>query len=323
MKRRNVCSHGGKRPVGGNVIGESGKDGLLYGRILKGIGGFYYVDEGGGGSLWECRLRGRFRREKQEVLPGDMVSFAVVDKGKRKGIVEAVEPRKNRLIRPTVANVDQALVVLAADSPPPDLWLLDRLLLMIDAEDVEPLICWNKIDLVSEGELEGYRKPYEATGVAQVATSAETLVGVDALSERLKGRTTVLAGPSGVGKSSLLNQIEPGIALKTGEVSDKLGRGRHATRHVEWIPLSMGGWVADTPGFSQIVMPDIITSDKLALYFPEFEPYLEGCRFRSCLHDQEQDCGISQGVRDGGIDGGRYRRYLAFLQELTDRETRY
>ena len=275
------------------------------------------------GFLWECRLRGRFRREKQEVLPGDLVLFAVMDKAKRKGVVEAVELRKNRLLRPPVANVDQALIVLAADYPQPDLWLLDRLLLMIQAEGISPLLCWNKEDLAGDGELEAYRKPYEAAGVDQLVTCALNGTGVSLLAGKLAGRTTVLAGPSGVGKSSLLNQIEPGIALKTGEISDKLGRGRHTTRHVEWLPLTLGGWVADTPGFSQMVMPETVTSATLADYYLEFDPYLEGCRFRSCLHEQEHDCGISQGVRDGEIDEGRYRRYLAFLHELKERESRY
>jgi ribosome biogenesis GTPase len=219
--------------------------------------------------------------------------------------------------------VEQALIVLASDQPQPDLWLLDRLLVMIRAEDIEPLLCWNKEDLAGVGEMENFLKPYEAAGVTQMVTCALNGIGVPSLAEKLAGRMTVLAGPSGVGKSSLLNHIEPGISLKTGEISDKLGRGKHTTRHVEWIPLSIGGWVADTPGFSQMFMPESVTSDTLADYFTEFEPYLEDCRFRSCLHDQENDCGVSAGVREGAIDEGRYRRYLVFLEELRDREKRY
>ena len=270
--------------------------------------------------MWECRLRGRFRREKQEVLPGDLVDFGVVDAEKRKGVVEGVKPRKNRLVRPPVANVDQALIVLAADYPQPDLWLLDRLLVMIIAEGIQPLLCWNKEDLAGLGGLEALMKPYEAAGVDQLATCALSGLGVSLLHRKLSGRTTVLAGPSGVGKSSLLNLIKPGIALKIGEISEKLGRGRHTTRHVEWIPLSNGGWVADTPGFSQMLIPDSVTSKGLADYYPEFDPFLEACRFRSCLHRQPQDCGVSQGVQEGAIDEGRYQRYLSFLQELQDRE---
>ena len=321
-------------------IGESGKktndagypvsdktngDTRLYGRVLKGVGGFYTVDAGGPGGpeYWECRLRGRFRREKQEVLPGDLVAFGAVDEAARQGIVEEVKPRSNRLLRPPVANVDQALIVLASDQPQPDLWLLDRLLIMILAEDIQPLLCWNKDDLASREGLEEYMKPYGAAGVAQLATCALDGAGVPELAEKLAGRTTVLAGPSGVGKSSLLNRIEPGIALKTGEISDKLGRGRHTTRHVEWIPLGIGGWVADTPGFSQLLMPEKVTSGALAEYYPEFGPFAGDCRFRSCLHEQDRDCGVSLGVQEGKIDEGRYRRYRTLLKELKEREKTY
>ena len=295
------------------------------GRVLKGVGGFYTVDEIGPGAAghWECRLRGRFRREMQEVLPGDIVAFETVDEATRRGVVEEVKPRRNRLIRPPVANVDQALIVLASDQPQPDLWLLDRLLIMIKAEDVQPLICWNKEDLAGLGELDLYLKPYEAAGVSQLVTNAVNGSGVRELGDRLAGRTTVLAGPSGVGKSSLLNLIEPGIALKTGEVSDKLGRGKHTTRHVEWIPLTIGGWVADTPGFSRLLMPESVASSSLVDYYPEFEAPAADCRFRSCLHDQEKDCGVSQAAREGTIDEGRYKRYLAFLEELKEREATY
>ncbi|MCL2166159.1 MAG: GTPase RsgA, partial [Clostridiales bacterium] len=156
------------------------------------------MDDGGGaGLLWECRLRGRFRREKQDVLPGDFVLFEVVDESTRKGVVEEILPRKNRLVRPTVANVDQSLIVMAADYPQPDLWLLDRLLLMIQAEEIEPLLCWNKEDLAGIGELDEYQKPYEAAGVNQLVTCALNGLGVSQLGEKLAGRTTVLAGPSG------------------------------------------------------------------------------------------------------------------------------
>ncbi len=307
------------------IIEESQKAELRQGRILKGFGGFYYIqeDHDGGKSLWECRLRGRFRREKQEVLAGDLVAFASVDEAKRKGVVEEVLPRKNRLLRPPVANVDQALVVLAVDWPQPDMWLLDRLLIMILAEGIEPLLCWNKEDLAKDSMLRGLTAPYEAAGIAQLATCALSGQGIAALSLHLAGKTTVLAGPSGVGKSSLLNQVEPGIMLKTGDLSDKLGRGKHTTRHVEWLPLSIGGWVADTPGFSQIFLPEKVAAAELANYYPEFAPYRENCRFRSCLHHQEQDCSVRQAVADKSIDQGRYQRYITFLQEIQERDKKY
>jgi len=270
-------------------------------------------------ALWVCRLRGRFRREKQDILPGDLVTFTVTDEGGRIGVIESVLPRVNRLSRPTVANTDNALIVMAVDSPKPDLWLLDRLLLIVAAQEISPILCWNKADLAEEGSLEQLIKPYEAAGIAQVVTSAVKETGLDDLSRLLAHKSTVLAGQSGVGKSSLLNMIIEGISLKTGEISERIGRGRHTTRHVEWIPLTGGGWVADTPGFSQITMPESIMPDTLAAYYDDFDPFLEGCRFRSCRHDQEQDCGVSLAAREGDLDEGRYNRYLSFLQEIKDR----
>jgi ribosome biogenesis GTPase len=309
------------------------------GRVLPGFGGFYYIQEDRRAIpenhkdiqadhkaeqiLWECRLRGRFRRENQEVLPGDLVAFAPVNELKRKGVVERVLPRKNRLLRPPVANVDQALVVLAMGWPPPDLWLLDRLLLMIFAEGIEPLLCWNKEDLAGDRKPAELMAPYEAAGIPQLVTCALTGQGIDALSGRLAGKATVLAGASGVGKSSLLNRAEPSVRLKTGEISDKLGRGKHTTRHVEWIPLSIGGWLADTPGFSRIFLPETINAGVLGDYYPEFAPHRADCRFRSCLHHQEQDCRVRQAVEEKEIDGGRYQRYVTFLREIQERDKKF
>lgn len=290
------------------------------GRIIKGYGGFYYVDCEG--SLWECRLRGRFRKEKREALAGDRVGFTVVDDKNLKGVVDEIHPRKNRLIRPLVANVDQALVVLAASDPTPDLWLLDRLLVMIHHGGIEPLLCWNKSDLAPEDGLRELMAPYEAAGVRQLVTCAAKGEGIEALRQALRERTTVFAGPSGVGKSSLLNQLEPGLALKTGMVSEKLGRGRHTTRHVEWIPLSFGGWVADTPGFSQIYLPEDLSREQLTDAYGEFDAYRGDCRFISCSHLKEKDCGIRRALGKGLLDEGRYERYKTFMLELGERDKR-
>jgi ribosome biogenesis GTPase len=244
------------------------------------------------------------------------VAFAVVDGSRRLGVIEAILPRSNRLLRPPVANADQALVVLAAGDPPPDLWLLDKLLIMIRTAGIAPLLCWNKEDLAERGDLAELTEPYRAAGVEQEVTCALDGQGVPALCRRLMGRATVLAGPSGVGKSSLLNRIQPGLTLKTGEVSEKLGRGRHTTRHVEWIPLERGGWVADTPGFSRIALPEGVGREDLAAFYPEFAPWTGECRFTSCLHDKERDCGVRQAATTGQIDQGRYRRYVGFLREI-------
>lgn len=293
---------------------------LREGRVIKGYGGFYYIDSEN--RLWECRLRGRFRKEKQELLAGDRVGFTVLDEKGQKGVVEEIKPRKNRLLRPMVANVDQALVVLAADDPAPDLWLLDRLLIMIHHEGIDPLLCWNKADLAHDGALEELTAPYRAAGIRQLITCAARGEGIEELRLDLKDRTTVFAGPSGVGKSSLLNQVEPELALKTGLVSEKLGRGRHTTRHVEWIPLSFGGWVADTPGFSQIYLPKDLSKKQLAEAYREFDAYRQDCRFSSCSHMKEKDCGIRRALDKGLLDSGRYERYTAFLREIEERERR-
>jgi len=291
------------------------------GRILKGYSSFYYVSDGR--DLWECRLRGRFRKEQQTVLAGDKVRFTVLDAEKRKGVVEEILPRSNALIRPAVANVDQALIVLAPADPAPDLWLLDRLLIMIRCEKIEPILCWNKEDLAAPADVELLKRIYDSAGILQVQTCALTGQGVPELIRLLKDRTTVLAGPSGVGKSSLLNQIEPGLTLKTGETSQKLGRGRHTTRHVEWLPLAFGGWVADTPGFSQIYLPEKVNRENLKAFYPDFERALFDCQFSSCSHVKEVQCGVKAAVEAGLIDGGRYQRYVSFMEELTQRDKRY
>jgi ribosome biogenesis GTPase len=292
----------------------------LEGLLVKGYGGFYYVDDGK--RLWACSLRGRFRVRKQVFLPGDRVEFLVVDDARQTGVVEAVLPRRNELLRPPVANMDQVVVVLAAVDPKPDLWLLDRLLMMIRTAGADPVICFNKRDLDPEGlsELVGI---YEPAGFRMAVTSTVTGFGLDGLREIMKDRTTVFAGPSGVGKSSLLNALETNLRLKTGEISAKLGRGKHTTRHVELLALSFGGWVADTPGFSQIYLPEKVKAADLAELYPDFRPYTDQCQFASCLHRGEPVCGVRAAAEDGRLDSGRYERYRMFLDEALSRERRY
>lgn len=290
------------------------------GKIIKGYGGFYYVSDGG--TLWECRLRGRLRKEAKGILIGDQVRFTIIDDQGHKGVVEELLPRRNQLLRPAVANVDQALIVLAPQDPLPDLWLLDRLLIMIQQAGLQPLLCWNKEDLSTGDDLVQLRNIYKNSGVIQLQTCALTGEGVMAVRSYLKNKTTVLAGPSGVGKSSLINQVEPGLTLKTGETSDKLGRGKHTTRHVEWIPLSFGGWVADTPGFSQIYLPEDLTKEGLKQLYLDFN-LAKPCRFASCNHLKENDCGVKAAVQEGHIDQERFERYQAFMEELLAREKKY
>jgi ribosome biogenesis GTPase len=292
----------------------------LEGLIIKGYGGFYYVDDGRG--LWECSLRGRFRFKKQDFLSGDRVAFAAVSNERRTGVIEAVLPRKNQLLRPSVANMDQVVAVLAAMDPKPDLWLLDRLLLMIQAADAAPVICFNKRDLDPEG-LGKLVRAYGPAGFPIVVACTLDGFGIEGLREIMKDRTTVFAGPSGVGKSSLLNALEPELKLKTGEISEKLGRGRHTTRHVELLALPFGGWVADTPGFSQLYLPEKVKAADLACLYPDFRPYTDQCQFASCVHRDEPFCGVRDAAEEGRLDSGRYERYRMFLDEALARERRY
>jgi ribosome biogenesis GTPase len=194
---------------------------------------------------------------------------------------------------------------------------------MIRHEKIQPILCWNKEDLAAPADVELLKKIYDSAGIIQVQTCALTGQGVTELRSLLKDRTTVLAGPSGVGKSSLLNQIEPGLTLKTGETSQKLGRGKHTTRHVEWLPLSFGGWVADTPGFSQIYLPENVNRENLRTLYPDFDRAQFACQFSSCSHVKEVQCGVKAAVAAGLIDEGRYQRYVSFMEDLTKRDKRY
>jgi len=284
----------------------------VQGIVVKAYSGFYYVHDGR--SEWECSLRGRFRHEKQQVLTGDRVELAT--RHDRAGVIVKVLPRRSVLLRPPVANVDQAVIIFSVQQPEPNPVLLDRLLITVSMNRVEPLICFNKIDLAADGGVELVAR-YQAV-YRVVSTSAVTGAGLDRLRELLRGKVSVFAGPSGVGKSTILNAILPGLKLKTGEVSEKLKRGRHTTRHVELIALPEGGLVADTPGFSNLELPDIKPAD-LARYFPEMENYLGKCYFTGCLHDREPGCAVKEAVESGKLEESRYRQYLEFLQELKSR----
>lgn len=289
---------------------------MVEGVVLKGYSGHYYVQEGD--NLWECSLRGRFRITKQTFLPGDKVKITCLKDGK--GVIEEVLPRQNQLMRPPIANVEQALLVFAIHQPEPNWSLLDRMLILVEASGMTPLICFNKGDLRFPEDEEILQ--YYATIYPLVITSAKKGVGIDKLETLLKDKITVLAGPSGVGKSSLLNGLQPGLALKTGEVSEKIHRGRHTTRHVELMPLQIGGLVADTPGFSSLDLP-LMQREELAGFFPEFNQYEGKCKFTGCLHTQEPKCAVIDAVEAGAIFPRRYENYLAFLIEVKAKERRY
>jgi len=290
---------------------------VLEGTVIKAYSGYYYVFDGH--DVWECRARGLFRHIGQNVLVGDRVVLRPANKGT--GVVEKVLPRRSELVRPPVANVDQALVIFSLKDPDPNPGLLERFLLIIGTKGIIPLICFNKIDL-SRGEEAELAVRYREAGYRVFLTSAVTGAGLDDLRGSLHSLVSVVAGPSGVGKSTLLNAISPGLSLKTGELSAKLRRGKHTTRHVELIPLPGGGLVADTPGFSSLDMPDLKPEDLPAL-FQEIAAREGGCRFTGCMHHKEPGCLVKEAVEKGEIDGFRYRQYIEFLEELQEKRRRY
>lgn len=288
------------------------------GNILKGIGGFYYVLSGE--ETYECRARGVFRRNDIIPLPGDRVDFSIIDIEKKKGSLDAILPRYSQLTRPAVANVNQVITVLAAKSPPPDFLLLDKLLVTAAKENIKSVICLNKLDLDGDHEYARIVETYKDAGYGHVLTSTKTGEGLEELGEILKSRITVLAGQSGVGKSTLLNCIMNSLVMQTGALSSKIERGRHTTRHAELVPLDGGGFIVDTPGFSSFELEEI-EYDELQQYYPEFARTTGGCRFSRCSHISEPECRVKEAVYSGVIDAGRYERYVelyGYLKKLDD-----
>lgn len=294
---------------------------MLNGKIIKGIGGFYYVDTNEG--LYECRARGIFRKNKITPLVGDRVSISVVDEENKKGVVEEIEDRDTELVRPPIANVDKALIVFAIKNPSPNLSLLDRFIVLAEKENLEIVIVFTKVDLDTDGAiLEELKDIYETSGYKVIPVSNKEKLNIDKIKEELKESTVVFAGPSGVGKSSLLNEVDKNFELKTGEVSDKIKRGKHTTRHAELLKLECGGMVADTPGFSSLTLDDIDESE-LKEYFIEFENHDE-CRFGSrCIHENEPSCAVKEAVENGEISKKRYDSYIQLLNEIRSGKRRY
>lgn len=292
------------------------------GIIMKGYSGFYYVlDEKQ--LVWECSLRGKYRVKKEKFLPGDRVVCTSIDGVKRKAVIEQVLPRYSAFERPAVANVNQIALVMALANPAPDLFLLDRMLVMAESRQVSPVICLNKADLVGVEEAVSLQKCYAQTGFPVLITSIIEGRGIAQLKALMPGKITVFSGPSGVGKSSLLNVLQEGQQLVTGEVSAKISRGRHTTRHAQLLALAEGGLLGDTPGFSRLNLPENFHREELMNYYPEFGAYQGLCRFKSCLHRDEPDCAVKEAVEKGLVNKGRYERYLALLAEVIASERRY
>ena len=290
----------------------------LPGKIIRGIAGFYYVHTAGNG-IYECKAKGVFRKNKEKPLVGDDVLIDVLNAEEKTGNVSEILPRKNDLIRPAVANVDQALVIFAANHPKPNFNLLDRFLLMLGQKEIPTVICFNKIDLVTEEEKEQLKKIYENTGHKIFFISAAKHQGIDVVKECLHGKTTTVAGPSGVGKSSLINLMQSDIKMETGSISEKIQRGKHTTRHSELITLDECSYILDTPGFSSLAVFDLEKED-IKWYYPEFEPLQDKCRFLGCNHIHEPACAVKDGVENGTISSVRYENYKLLFDECSNRK---
>ena len=286
---------------------------MLEGIIVKGVGGFYYVKTKEG--IFQCRARGLFREENIVPLVGDKVKIQISEEDNT-GYIKEIKPRKSQLLRPPVANITQVIIVMSVKEPDINLWLLDRFLVMAELEDLNIHICLNKIDLESEEKVQKINDIYTGAGYHVINTSTIKDMGIEELREGLENNITVFAGPSGVGKSSILNKIHPELDLKTGEVSKKTARGKHTTRHVELLDLGYDSYVLDSPGFSSLDLSFIENETQLSIGFREIQKYEEDCKFISCLHHKEPDCEVKRQLEMGNIANSRYENYLSFLEEI-------
>ena len=284
---------------------------------MKGIAGFYYV-YAGDGEIYECKAKGIFRKDNQKPLVGDDVEITILDSEKKEGNIIRILPRRNSLIRPAVANIDQALVIFAVESPKPNFMLLDRFLIMMERESVPVIICFNKTDLVGREEIQYLADTYEGCGYRVIFSSADSRAGVEEIQKILLGKTTVVAGPSGVGKSSLTNLMQEEVQMETGEISRKLKRGRHTTRHSQVIPVAGDTYLVDTPGFTSLYLTDM-EEQELKDYFREFREYEGKCRFQGCRHIHEPGCAVKEALQNKKISSLRYEDYLGLYEELKEK----
>lgn len=291
------------------------------GKIMKALSGFYYVLTEDG-ETYQCRGRGVFRKQKITPLVGDQVEFEA--ETKQEGYVLDVGPRKNELVRPPIANIDQAIIVTSAAQPDFSTALLDRFLVLVESKAIEPVIFITKMDMLSADQLariEVFKKDYQQIGYSVEMLSSKEETNLEQVQLHMKDKISVIAGQSGVGKSSMLNAIDPRLDLETNEISESLGRGRHTTRHVELIPIG-GGLVADTPGFSSLEFTEL-EAEELPSCFPEFREREDDCKFRGCMHHKEPKCAVKDAVETGEIPEYRYTHYLQFLEEIKSRKPRY
>ena len=291
----------------------------MQGKIIKGIAGFYYVCVTNPAEdtteIYECKAKGIFRKDGTKPLVGDDVEMEVLDEDAGKGNIQKILPRKNALIRPAVANVDQALVIFAAAKPAPNFNLLDRFLIMMAEQELPCIICFNKQDIVDEEERQKLTAIYENCGCQVVFASATKGEGTEEIRALLRGKTTTVAGPSGVGKSSMVNSLCGDTYMETGEISEKIDRGKHTTRHAELLLIGPDTYIVDTPGFSSLSVFNM-EKEELKDFYPEFAKYEDECRFRGCSHINEPDCGVKNALQDGKISPMRYENYVQIYGEL-------
>ena len=288
---------------------------MIEGIIIKGVGGNYYVDIGN--KIVECRARGLFRLKNVKPLVGDKVLIRLTEEDEDAGYIEDILDRKSEIKRPAVANAQQLVIIFSVINPEPSFLLLDKLLIAARSNNLDPVICINKLDLAEEGQKEYILGIFKNTGYKIIFTSKYDESSLQGLKNILKDKLNVFSGPSGVGKSSLMNAIEPDFYLETGELSEKLKRGRHTTRHAEIFKLSFGGYAVDTPGFSSFELEGI-DMYSLKNYYPEIVRYEEGCKFLDCLHYKEPDCGVKEALKDDLISEVRYNNYIKLLEQIKE-----
>lgn len=289
----------------------------MQGKIIKGIAGFYYIHIQQKETVYECKAKGIFRNQKIKPLVGDNVEIAVLDEENKIGNIERILPRKNVLIRPAVSNIDQALVIFAAAKPEPNLNLLDRFLITMEKQEVETVVCFNKTDVASMEMQNHLQKTYENCGYKVLFTSAVFEQGMETIRDILNNKTTVVAGPSGVGKSSIINLINPEAHMETGSISKKIERGKHTTRHSQLFCIEKHTYIMDTPGFSSLYINQM-EKEELKNYFVEFQPFEKYCRFNGCAHVNEPDCGVKEALNKKKISKERYANYLLLYEELKE-----
>lgn len=288
----------------------------MQGKIIRGIGGFYYINAGN--SIYECKAKGSFRKDGIRPLVGDDCIIDILDEKNRLANITSILPRHSEIIRPAVANVDQAMIIFAISRPEPNFNLLDRFIIQISQKDLPCIIVINKMDLADDDQRREIEEAYVACGCRVVFTSVSNREGVEEIRKLIKGKTTTVAGPSGVGKSSMINLLQSAVKMQTGVLSDKIDRGKHTTRHSELIPIDEDTYILDTPGFSSLNLFDVST-DTLKDYYYEFEDYAAECRFLDCKHISEPDCGVKKAVENGEVSRLRYENYLTLYRECKEK----